>query len=58
MFTKKTSKEEEKVQKYITDKWRYRESGCSWVDRKMSLTIFGHLSYDVGYFRGARRLGV
>lgn len=27
-------------------------------EQKMSLTIFGHLSYDVGYFRGARRLGV
>lgn len=29
--------------------------GWTW---KPNLTIFSHLSYDVGYFRGAGRLGV
>lgn len=38
--------EEQKVRMFL--------GGWTW---KPNLTIFGHLSYDVGYFRGAGRLG-
>lgn len=52
---------------YKKKKKRTRASGqmyccqvSQWVDSlgNWGLTIFGHLSYDVGDFRGARRLGV